>query len=240
MLNDHLPDRTRLKSRGSVLTRCICDVHRHELFCHVWQGHTNQEGLMDNPLVAFGLQYRFADSEAAKLDWDFKIPVKTAVEYVTQVVAWSRLCMLEDAGDGFSGTEYWQNHVLVFDSRKEDWPAETVLGHAGAGQQLFDILSLPLDSDKDTELYQLAEQVVWNILTKGSVQKVSHGKGLTHSKQLGTLWDEAANEGKDCAPGTFAELLRYGSLHFRQKRAGVEALQVEKPMMTFKKGVLEP
>lgn len=199
---------------------------------------------MDNPLVAFGLQYRFLDSEAAKLDWDFKVPVKTAVEYVTQVVAWSRVCMLEDAGDGFSGADYWRDNVLAFDSRKEDWPAETVLGFAGSGQRLFDILSLPLgdggDGDGDPELRRQAEEVVWRILATGSMQKISHGKGLTHSAQLGTLWDEPGNEGRDRAPGTFAELLRYGSVHFRQKRAGVEALTVEKPMMTFKKGVLEP
>ena len=196
---------------------------------------------MEDPLISFASKYKFSHSNDAKLDWDFNVSETTVLEYVAQVVAWSRLCMLEDAGDDFSCVNYWLNNVLLFDCRREDWPAETVLqAFAGSGQKLMDLLSVPLDEDKASEEYKQAEEVVWTILTKGSMQKISHGKGLTQSPQLGTLWDRPENKGRDSAPGTFAELLRYGSVHFRQKRRGVDIIQPHKPPITFRSGVLEP
>jgi len=49
------------------------------------------------------------------------------------------------------------------------------------------------------------------------------------------LWSMKENEGKDKEPGTFAKLLRYGSVDFTQTRRETIA-----PYYTFKKGRLEP
>jgi hypothetical protein len=78
---------------------------------------------------------------------------------------------------------------------------------------------------------------VWRVLRKSSVQKVTRGKNLTHSIHVGPLWDE--NPGTDCLPGTFGELLRYGSVHFRQKREEVVTLEPKRPKVTMTKGLLE-
>lgn len=160
------------------------------------------------------------------------------MEYITQVVAWQRLCMLEDAGDGFSCTDYWSNNVFCFDVLQEDWAAEDEVGFDG--QELFDLLTMKRDPNDTSEEQKKAEKLVWRLLSQASMQKATHGKGLVKGKALGGLLDEEQNIGKDRAPGTFAELLRYGSVHFRQKRSSIVQMAAEKPLQTLKKGVFEP
>lgn len=162
------------------------------------------------------------------------------MEYITQVLCWTRLTMLEDAGDGFSCADYWQNHVLCIDVLQESWGAEAVVGFASGGKGIMDPLSVKLSSDKGSEQYKQAEALVWRLLTRSSMQKITHGKGLTNTVALGILWDMKENEGKDREPGTFVELMRYGSVHFRQKRERIVTMAAQKPSMTMKKGVLEP
>lgn len=144
--------------------------------------------------------------------------------------------MLEDAGDGFSCTDYWSTRVIVFDVLQECWGAEATIGFNG--EKLYKLLSLKLDSDPEAEDYKEAEKLVWRLLTKSSLQKITHGKNLTNDVHLGVLWDE--NEGKDVEPGTFAELLRYGTTHFEQTREDIVKMEAKKPAQTMKKGVLEP
>jgi len=212
----------------------------HDLFTHLWKGHTNHEGLLNSPLLAFAADLSFDESRASNFTWDFKVDAKTVMEYITQVLCWTRLTMLEDAGDGFSSADYWQNHVLCIDVLQENWGAEAVVGFASGGQGIFELLSMERDGDKSSEKYKKAEELVCRMLTKSSMQKITHGKGLTNTVALGVLWDLKENEGKDREPGTFAELLRYGSVHFRQKRESIVTMEAEKALKTMKKGVLEP
>ncbi|KAJ7887512.1 hypothetical protein B0H14DRAFT_1235306 [Mycena olivaceomarginata] len=213
----------------------------HDLFIHLWKNRTNYQGLLDNPLLAFGAEHlSFDQSRASNFTWDFKVDAKTVMEYITQVLCWTRLTMLEDAGDGFSCADYWQNHVLCIDVLQESWGAEAVVGFASGGKGIMDPLSVKLSSDKGSEQYKQAEKLVWRLLTRSSMQKITHGKGLTNTVALGILWDMKENEGKDREPGTFAELMRYGSVHFRQKRERIVTMAAQKPSMTMKKGVLEP
>ncbi|KAH8650179.1 hypothetical protein BX600DRAFT_529397 [Xylariales sp. PMI_506] len=211
----------------------------HDLFINLWKGHTNHEGLLQNPLInSFGAGLSFDEARASKFNWEFKVSPTTVAEYISQVFAWVRLCTLEDAGDGFSCTDYWQNNILCFDTLKEDWLAEDIIGFDA--QKIFDLLTLSREGDNTTEQYKEAEKLVWGLLSEGAMQKVTHGKGLTTAISLGTLLDLPENLGKDQAPGTFAELLRYGSVHFRQKREQLVLMEAQKPAKTFRKGVLEP
>ncbi|KAK6196727.1 hypothetical protein LQW54_011236 [Pestalotiopsis sp. IQ-011] len=210
----------------------------HELFIHVWKGHKNHEGLIENPLVSFDTDKSFDQARASNFHWEFKVPPKTVMEYITQVVAWQRLCMLEDAGDGFSCADYWSSNVFCIDVLQEDWAAEDEVGFDG--QELFDLLTMKRDTNDASEEQRKAEKLVWRLLGQASMQKVTHGKGLMKGKALGGLLDEEQNIGKDRAAGTFAELLRYGSVHFRQKRTSIVQMAAEKPSQTLKKGVFEP
>ena len=146
--------------------------------------------------------------------------------------------MLEDTGHGFSGANYWQKHVLLFDVLPEDWGGEATLGFLGSGRRMFELLSLRRDSDPDSEEYKQAYKLVWRLLTKSSMQKITRGPDLTSDEQLGALWDRT--EGKDSEPGTFVELLRYGSVNFVQTRPEIAYVKAPEPPTTMKKGVLEP
>ncbi|KAI0125458.1 hypothetical protein BJ170DRAFT_631232 [Xylariales sp. AK1849] len=210
----------------------------HELFIHLWKGRTNHEGLIESPLVSFAANADFDESRASNFHWDFAVPAKTVMEYITQVLSWQRLCMLLDAGDGFSGSDYWQKNILCFDVLQEDFPAEATVGFFS--QKIFDLLTMRRDSNSDAEKYKEAEKLVWKLLTSASMQKITHGKGLTTAMALGVLLDLPENQGKDRAPGTFFELLRYGAIHFRQMREGIMKMEAKKPSMTMRKGLLEP
>lgn len=149
--------------------------------------------------------------------------------------------MLEDAGDGFSCSDYWQKHILCFQVLKEDWPAEAIVGFHH--ERIFNLLKMKVDGegvDKTAEDYKQAEQLVWVMLGKGSMQKVTHGKGLTNSTSLGTLLDMSDVMGKGQEAGTFLELFRYGTVNFRQTRPSIATMKAEKSKLTMKKGVLEP
>lgn len=209
----------------------------HDLFVYLWKDKTSHDGVSQSPLVAFSQNLDFSESQRRGYAWEFIVGPLTVFEYITQVVAWIRLCMLEDAGDGFSCTDYAKDHILWFDSLEEDWGAETVVGFRG--KEFFDALAMKLSADTNSKEYKTAYKLVWRLLTRSSMQKITHGKHLTKTPALGLLWDEDENEGKDNELGTFAELLRYGSVHFEQTR---EEISFVKPEIseTMKKGVFEP
>lgn len=175
---------------------------------------------------------------AQRFDWGISQDAKDVDEYVTQVMCWNRLCLLEDAGEGFNATEYWANKVLLWDGLEETWGAETTLGFKGCGRRMFDIFSLPIDSDTTSKTYQDAMRLTWRLLSRSSMQKVFRGKGLTHDMELGELWDDD-QDGHDCGKETFAELFRYGCENFRQTREDITYVKAPSPDKTYKKGLLE-
>ena len=193
---------------------------RHDLFIHLWKGRTNTSGIIESPLVSFGKEVKFEDSQARNLHWEFSVEPRTVMEYIGQVLSWLRLCMLEDPTDGFNGAEYYGNKVLLFDALSEDWGAEEEIGFSG--QDLFNVLATKRDINRESEEYRRAYKTTWKMLTQSSMQKITHGKNLIKGLALGSLLDMKENEGKDKEPGTFAELLRYGSVYFEQKREAIK------------------
>ncbi|KAK4236324.1 hypothetical protein C8A03DRAFT_17022, partial [Achaetomium macrosporum] len=211
----------------------------HDLFVHVWQGHTNYSGIITHPLLQFALTTSsFDDSKQANFNWNFKVDARMVFEYIAQVVCWTRLTHLDDAGDGFSCADYWENNVLVFRAVDENWGAESLVGFEGP--KLRDLLALRLDSDPSAPEYAEASKLVWRLLTRSSMQKVAHGKGLTNDVMLGILWDMPENETADCAPGTFAWLLRQGPVHLCQTRTSIQSVATPPVKERWRKGVLEP
>lgn len=161
------------------------------------------------------------------------------MDYVTQINCWTRICILEGNGttDTFNGCDYWLNHVFCTDVTQENWGAEGVLGFDRFGPRIFRLLQVKVDGDRESEDWKEAYALVWRLLRKSSVQKVTRAKDLTYATHVGTLWDE--NPGTDCLPGTFGELLRYGGVHFKQTREEVVTIKPEMPKATMKKGLLE-
>ncbi len=205
---------------------------------YLWKDRQNHDGLIRHPLVAFALQSTFEDSLQAKFNWDMKVEPHVVFEYVAQVLSWVRLCMVEDCGDGFNGAEYWQTRVLVFSSLEECWAAEATVGFKG--QELFDAFSTRRAAPRDSEEYKPAYTCAWRLLTGSSLQKITHGKNLTKSLALGAIWEEEGNHDEDHEPGTFAELLRYGAIHFEQMRESITVLEAARPSQMLNKGLFEP
>jgi hypothetical protein len=97
--------------------------------------------------------------------------------------------------------------------------AEQVVGYKG--EDLFNVFTTKMDGDSASEKYKLAEKTAWRMLTNSTMQKITHGKELTHTIHCGALMDLPENEGRDAEPGTFGELIRYGSVHLEQTRARI-------------------
>jgi hypothetical protein len=211
----------------------------HDLFVHLWANKTNYNGLGANPLLAFAANMDFSESEKKGFKWEFVVGPDVVFQYITQCLAWARVSSLEEPGkDGFNGAEYQRDHVLYYYVLPECWPAETNVGFSG--KQMFEAMSTRLDADPASSEYQKAYKFVWQALSSASMQKITHGKNLTKTPALGSIWDLPENEGKDVEPGTFVELLRHGAVNFRQTRDTLVYEQVDKPTMTIKKGLFEP
>ncbi|TVY83657.1 putative glycosyl transferase FCK3 [Lachnellula suecica] len=209
----------------------------HDLFVALWRDQINSGQIVANPLIAFGKDVKFEDSQARGFNWEFNVEPTTVVGYIAQVIAWMRVCFLEDPNDGFNGREYYAEKVLLFDALSEDWGAEQTIGFKG--EDLFDVLAAKRDADPDSKGYQVAYKTIWRLLTKSTMQKITHGKHLTKNPALGILLDRKENEGMDVAPGTFFELLRYGSIHFEQTREQIDYVKAEKPDIVINRGLLE-
>ncbi|KAL3485753.1 hypothetical protein BJX62DRAFT_242631 [Aspergillus germanicus] len=214
--------------------------HWHDLFVHVWKDRTSYEGMSENPLFAFVLNEGFGTSQQRGFDFEWVVSPITVFEYITQVLAWTRLTMLEDKGGekGFDGVGYAVERILWFDALAENWGIESRIGFKG--EDAFNLLKTRLDADPESEEYKKAYDIVWHCLTSCSMEKVTHGKNLTKTLALGSLWDNQEKDGVDVETGTFAELLRYGATRFRQTREDIAVVQIERPKMTLKKGVYEP
>ncbi|KAF2110299.1 capsule polysaccharide biosynthesis protein [Lophiotrema nucula] len=202
----------------------------HDLFMYFWRGRTDYKGITDSPLIAFVHNIRFAAAQERGMSWNWKVDELTALGYVGQVMAWTRLSWLKEP-NGFDGVAYSQNNVLWFDVLKEDWAAEPIVGWEGKG--LFNVLTTRLDADPESEEYKKAYACTWRLLTDSTMEKITHAKNLTIDLACGALLDLPENEGKDAAPGTFGELLRYGSVHFEQTRERIAQVELEEVKSEF-------
>lgn len=213
---------------------------RHELFIHLWDGRDEHTGLSASPLIGFVANLSFEKVHERGFKWEYKVDELFVLGYVGQVIAWIRLAWLKEPNGGFDGVEYHAQKVLYFDSLPEDWAAEMILGFKG--EDLLNALNMSRGADQETEGYKKAYEAVWTMLTKSSLQKITHGKGLTHDMHCGALLDLPENEGKDTEAGTFGELLRYGSVHFEQTRESIEYVEALKPdpKQVIHKGLTEP
>lgn len=90
--------------------------------------------------------------------------------------------MIEEPDNGFNGGEYWASKVLIFDALTRDWAAEDCVGFRG--EDVFNALAKKRDADASTKEYQLAHEMTWRMLSKASMQKITHGKNLTRRRLL--------------------------------------------------------
>lgn len=236
----------------------------NDLQLHLWKDRNNHKGVTHVALFGYIMTMMQTESQRSSEQkptggmalFDWKISMQELLDYAQQMVAWNRIALLENAGDGFSGVEYWTRHMLLLNFAPETGMPMKMLGAAkNGGARMLELLSMkreprsmggePVEQVnaeggmKANEDQEQAERVVWETLAHSSIWKISHVKGLTHHPQLGSLLDAAENTGKDQAQGTFMELLRYGTVHFKQKRQSPWLLQAPRPEFTLKVGLLD-
>lgn len=152
--------------------------------------------------------YNMKATDAALNDfsWDWSASPEKIMDYIGQIVAWPRICFLQEPGpDGFNGAEYYQRHVLLLTCLEEHFSAKKMIGWRG-WDFFLDVLDTFISADLESEGYRKASKVVWNILTKASGQKVAHCTGLVMYPNLGTLLDEHPEVNEQ--EGKFLELPR--------------------------------
>ena len=54
------------------LLKCA-DTSRHDLFVHLWKDRSNPVGVLENPLIAFGKDMNYEDSQARNFHWDCNV-----------------------------------------------------------------------------------------------------------------------------------------------------------------------
>ncbi|KAF1938332.1 hypothetical protein EJ02DRAFT_474006 [Clathrospora elynae] len=211
----------------------------HAIFMELWKDRDDFTGVIESPLVAFIQNMSFSQAKERGYSWDFKVDQLTIMGYIGQVIAWIRLTWLQEPNGGFDGVEYWAKKVLLWDASSESWAGERIVGYKG--EDLFRVFTMRTDADPDGEKYKKAEKTAWRMLTQSTMQKITHGKDLTHSLHCGVLMDLPENEGNDAEPGTFGELLRHGSVHLEQTREKI--VYVDPPIVPSEfiihKGLLE-
>ncbi|KAF2877208.1 hypothetical protein BDV95DRAFT_511296 [Massariosphaeria phaeospora] len=209
----------------------------HELFIHFWKGRKDYIGVIDSPLISFIKNFDYAEVAARGLNFEFAVDEQTTMGYLGQVVAWVRLAWLKEPNGGFDGVEYYANKVLCFDVLTENWAAETIVGFKG--EDLYKVFATRRDADPESDAYKKAYKTAWRLLTQSSLQKITRSKGISVHKGCGMFFDE--HQGQDDAPGTFGELLRYGSVHFEQTRDKLDYVKAVRPDPAFiiHKGLLE-
>ncbi|KAK5626102.1 hypothetical protein RRF57_001817 [Xylaria bambusicola] len=251
--NPESPFRVAVPVFSDGLLNCFIAARKHDpfikrwqdIFVNIWQGHTNSNGLAKHPLLQAVLPYWLKHFDAhINGGMGLTVDLDKVTEYAAQMVCWQRTFMLEDAGDGFSAADYWPKNILWIKCVKELLRAFYVPGSEvpdfAKGKELFEQFSLKRDGPKDSAQYQAAEKMVWTVLTQSSMLKIGTIKGMVDWVSLSSLWARPENLGKDCEPGTFAELLRIAPLHYRQRRKGIETFEGKKYPVTIKKGHLEP
>ena len=131
--------------------------------------------------------------------------------------------------------------MLLVPAMQETWYFQNVTGWSGDKQ--FELLSTKREGEGvvHDERYKDAEGFVLDMLANTSTMKLSHGPPGALSAILADLWDDPKNHHMDNEPGTFAEFLRYGSVHYNQMRRVLELLKIAPTTEeVLHVGVLEP
>jgi len=189
----------------------------HEIYVALWEGVTESKGFHKNPLLA---HLPLLNPPVDKLNCpDLNLAMEDFSDYLAHFMCFERLRKLVDPADGFDGPAYFREKMFFLPTMKEMWYIQEVTGWSGTKQ--FDLLSAKRDSG-NTE----AELFANNLLANTSTMKLSHGPPGALASFLADIWDLEENKNKDIEVGTYAEFLRYGSVHFKQTRT-LEPVRVE-------------
>ncbi|KZV85617.1 hypothetical protein EXIGLDRAFT_775399 [Exidia glandulosa HHB12029] len=184
----------------------------HEVFSAVMNDRTSSLDARLDPLFTHLTPFAFPSSTSSSV----KIPVEAFADYVAQFTAAGRLFALVDPSIGWDGPRFFQENLMLFNMDEmfiqnfiTDWSGEVQFAH----------LSRPRNEPVDhADLDQLASQeFVETCLGNSLIIKLSQGL-IPEPIPLAKIWNRPENENADIAAGTWAEYLRWGSVHLDQRR----------------------
>lgn len=205
----------------------------HDIYCKLWEGKTSAEGFSSHPILAHlsPLQVQLERLNCPPL----LIPTEALGDYLAHFLAFERLQCLIDPSDGFDGAGYFMSKIFLIKAEDHLYYAQRITGWDGRKQ--YNMLTTKVDSE--AKGYAEAKGFVESILRHSVMMKLSHGPpcGL---ENLASIWDQEDHSEDDIATGTFANYLRYGSVHWNLEQAAVCPTYLPRPARVFSAGVLEP
>ncbi|PHH89626.1 hypothetical protein CDD83_5642 [Cordyceps sp. RAO-2017] len=188
----------------------------HDTYKALWAGGaTNSHNFHKHPLF----RHRPPLAAIAPLEPDREeygsreARVEALNDYLGQTMVMEALCRAEED----SWSEYYARHVYLLPSTRDMFYLQAATGWCGERQhRLLSAKRRRSDTAPD-ETWREAEALVVQILSRASTLKLPHHHGLVKT-QLADIWDRDENREADIAEGSFAEYLRYGSVHFVQSR----------------------
>jgi hypothetical protein len=181
----------------------------HNGYKQLWVGRTNEHGFHRHPLVQ---EIGIADGMA---DWDFEDKVLQMSDYVAQMLIGDRTRNLLDVETGWNGREVYENKAFMVEGIRNGVLGAIKTSYDGAKQ--VELFTTPLD-ETDLDKRAAAESFVVDMLENSHMYKVYHNSagGLP---ALGDLIKKEGFKDADHRPGTYGEMYRYGTVHWRSKRA---------------------
>ncbi|KAI1809371.1 capsular polysaccharide synthesis protein-domain-containing protein [Poronia punctata] len=210
----------------------------HDVYAALWEGRTNAQGFHKHPLLR---HLPLLCPPVDKLNCpNLNLMMEAFSDYLAAFMCFERLRKLIDPADGFNGPEYYSKHILLFPALQETYYFQQQTNWSGTRQ--FELLTSKRTGKavvKD-EKWQAAEAFVIDALANTSTMKLSHGPPGVLDSFLADLWDSPEYQQRDCEEGTFAAYLRYGSVHFDQKRSMVPMKMGWPTEEVLTCGILEP
>ncbi|KAI4112557.1 MAG: hypothetical protein LQ345_006314 [Seirophora villosa] len=141
---------------------------------------------------------------------------RSLTDYIIQVQVTTMVLGLVDEEDGWHGPEYHSKRVYSIDFVEGGFLINDFT--QWDGRKAFHLMSLPLPragEEEESEEQQLARNIVEACLRRSFAVKLPHGLiEMVIGATLGSLWRE--HEGSDDVPGTYAHLLRHGTMYWNQ------------------------
>ncbi|KAK6079470.1 capsule polysaccharide biosynthesis protein [Seiridium cupressi] len=187
---------------------CLFIKNWHDSYKELWKDRTNANGFHKLPLVQdIGLAEGMAD-------WNFQDKIRVMSDYVAHMLLGDRTRSLLDVSTGWNGREFFKNRVFMVEGIYNG-----ILGAIKTdydGHKQVELFTTPLD-ETVTEKRQAAEAFVIEMLEKSHMYKVYHNSagGLP---ALGDLVKKEGFRDADHRSGTFGEMYRYGTVHWRSTR----------------------
>ncbi|KPM39834.1 hypothetical protein AK830_g6716 [Neonectria ditissima] len=187
---------------------CTFIKNWHDCYKELWKGRTRAAGFHGLPLVKdIGLAEGMAD-------WGCEDQVREMSDYVAQMLIGDRTRNLLDVSTGWNGREFFQNKVFMVEGIYNG-----ILGAIRTnydGRKQLELFTTSLD-EPDLEKRQEAESFMIEMLEKSHMYKVYHNSS-TGQPALGDLIKKEGFMDATHRPGTFGEMYRYGTVHWRSTR----------------------